>query len=286
MAERRSGDLNRDDDRREHARRTRKVLIKLGIVVAICFIGLVLSGCGVGGPAAGPYPEACSGFGFKPQQCDAVVDRARASFPRLLDDADIAAINLLPPPPAGRNLGGYPIALVEFVLADGERASTEVWCLGVGSQSDRSCQPDARITLSTGVDGDVPCAGEPPAGCATRPPPPRATSVDASAPMVIASLEVPIDHVGPYEIEIGAASLPDGALSVRTATLADPQPIDYWIDEGIRIEVRPDISGRPPIGSVFRDPFDGPESVHVFLVFDVVEFEPGAVLRLTDIEIR
>ena len=256
------------------------------LVRALLAAGLVLSGCGVGGPAAGPYPEACDGFGFAEQQCKAVVARALADLPRM-EGAEIVAINLLPPtPPSGLLLGGRPIARVEFVLANGERPSTEVWCTGVGNRSDRVCVPDARITISTGVDGDVPCSGEPPVGCATLPPPPRAASVDASEALKLAELEVPLDHVGRYEVEIGAATLPDGALTVRTATLVDPQPTDYWIHDPIRLEVRPDLDARPPIGSLYREPFDGPEPVHVYLTFIVEEFEPGAVLRLNDVEVR
>jgi len=286
MAESRAAARDRDDDRRESARTIRKVLDVPGIVALVCFIGLGLGGCGLAGPPAGPYPQACSGLGFDEQQCKGVVARARAAFVEL-DDDEIVATNLLAPiRPTGLQLGGQPIARVEFVLADGQRSATDVWCLGIPFPADRSCQPDARIMIATGVDRDIPCAGEPPAGCATQPPPPRADSIAAALPLTIDEFEVPIDRIGSYEVELGAASLPDGALAVRTATLAEPQPTDYWIDTYIRIEVRPDIAERPVIGSVFRDPFDGPEPVHVFLVFDVVEFQPGAVLRLTDIEIR
>jgi hypothetical protein len=250
-------------------------------------VGLILSACGAGGPPAGPYPAACAGFGFETQQCDAVVARALADLPRV-EETDIVAINLLPaePPKEGVLLGGRPIARVEFVLADGQRPSTQVWCTGIGHPADRTCQPDAHISISTGIDGDVPCSGEPPVGCATVPPPPRPSSVDAARPLVIAELEIPLDHIGRYQVEIGVATLPDGALTVRTATLVDPQPSDYWINESIRLDVRPDLPARPPVGSLFREPFDGPEPVRVFLTFIVEEFEPGAVLRLKDVEVR
>ena len=82
----------------------------------------------------------------------------------------------------------------------------------------------------------------------------------------------PARPLGPYEVEVGEAGLPDGALSTRSATVAD-EAGEFWIADGIEIEVRPVDPARPAIGSIYRDPFDGVEPVKVFLVFDVTELK-------------
>ncbi len=75
-------------------------------------------------------------------------------------------------------------------------------------------------------------------------------------------------------------------MAERSARLADTRPTAFWIDDGVAIDVRSDIGGRPPIGSVYRDPYDGPEPVKVYLIFDVVELKPGAVLQVRDLVVR
>jgi hypothetical protein len=54
----------------------------------------------------------------------------------------------------------------------------------------------------------------------------------------------------------------------------------------VRLEVRPEDPARPPIYSRYREPFDGVEPVRVFLVFEVTELTPGAVLRVRDIVVE
>lgn len=235
------------------------------------------------GATGGPYPAACMKFEFSQTRCRAIVERARQAA--AVAPEAVASTTLLPFRPRAE-IGGLLIAVVELRLVDGSALRQEVWCMGIGSGSDRACSDDPRIAIGGGVDHDIPCPGTPPAGCATLPPSPRPASIAGSLPLHVATVSIPLDRVGHYEVEVGAASLPDGALSERFASLVDPRPTAYWIDTGIRLEVRPDIAGRPPIGSVYRDPFDGPEPVHAFLVFDVVEREEGAVLVVTDVVVR
>jgi hypothetical protein len=80
--------------------------------------------------------------------------------------------------------------------------------------------------------------------------------------------------------------LPDGVLRKLSAALAAEAPTAFWIDDGVRIDVRLDDPRRPPIGGIYRDPFRGVEPVHVFLVFDIVELQPGAVLQVRDLVVR
>jgi hypothetical protein len=258
------------------------------LVVLVAIAVMTVTGCGIGsilGSSGGRYPGACADLRFSDRQCAAMVRRAEENAGIRADD--VVDVDILPPKIDGnRRLGGGMISRVRFHLGSGEIWTEELWCVGVASGSDRVCSPDASIALSTGVDHDVPCSGEAPEGCATLPPTPRASIRALARPLRVRSIDVPIDHLGPYEIEVGAAGLPDGVLSQRSATLADARPTTFWIDDWVGLEVRPVDPSRPPVGSVYREPFDGVEPVTVFLVFDVTEFTPGAVLEVRDIVVE
>ena len=71
------------------------------------------------------------------------------------------------------------------------------------------------------------------------------------------------------------------------AAIADERPTDFWIDEPIRLELRPSDPTRPAFGNVYeRGTIEGVEDATVWLVFDVTEVSPGAVLHLVDVEVR
>jgi hypothetical protein len=194
------------------------------------------------------------------------------------------SITLLPFDPQV-NLGGRQVGLVRLELSSGDFVDEAVRCVGVSVN--RACVESVTIQLGgIGVDRDVPCAGEPPTGCATPPPTPEPAAVAASKPFSLASLDIAIDRKGRYEVELGTASLPDGYLSDRSFSLANPAPEDFWIDDGVLLQVRPDLSGRPPVGSVYRDPYDGPEPVTIFLVFTVTDLDAPSVLQVRDVIVR
>ena len=191
--------------------------------------------------------------------------------------------------------GGGAIATVDFTLVGGAHQRVDVRCgLAFGVSSDRVCSDDPQIAVYGGVSTDVPC-GATPGGeghpCATPPPKPRPDSVLRSRPLILPTFDVPLDRVGHYEVLVGTASLPDGMLAERSGTLADPRPTTFWIDGGIQIAVRP---GDPCIGarcqqidSIYIDPITGPQPVHVYLVFDVVELDPGgAILEIRNLIVR
>jgi hypothetical protein len=249
---------------------------------------VALAGCGLAGlfgPSGGPYPQACDSLGFATRQCAAMVTRAETQSGVKASDA--AAIDILPPTNDGvMRLSAAMISRVRFHLATGAERTEEIWCIGVGREGDLVCHPDASIGFYGGVDGDVPCTGEPPEGCATPAPTARPAVRAEAVPLRLATLDIPIDHVGHYEVEVGKAGLPDGVLTERSAILADPKPQSFWIEQRIAIDVRPVDSTRPPVGSIFRDPFDGVEPVAVFLVFDVTDISPGGVLQVRDLVIR
>jgi hypothetical protein len=261
---------------------------RLGIFLAITAI--VLAGCGIGGlfgPSGGPYPGACADLGFAPRQCAAIVARARSDvgiYP--LGDP---TIDILPPTDDGNvRIGGGMISRVRFHLADGRERTVEVWCVGVGGGGDDACNSDPTITIGAAhVNSDIPCTGggDPPTGCATFPPTPRPEVQAKATPLRIPAVDIPLDHLGSYRIELGEAGLPDGAFSDSSASLADERPTNFWIRDASLV-IEPVDPGRPPIGSIFREPFDGIEQVRVSLEFNVTELSPGAVLQVRDVVVR
>jgi hypothetical protein len=244
---------------------------------------LLVAGCALlaDRPRAGPYPQACASFELSEQRCAAVVGRAASLAEVSLVDPALTEIRLEPGDGSRRE-----IAVVRFLFADGRQVAEPIACAGVGSPSDRVCTEGAGIFVGGGINHDVPCVGEPPAGCATLPPTPRPASVAAADELRLDRLAVPIDRTGRYRLEVGSASLPDGAISEMLMTIEDPRPLGYWIDDGVRLVIEPDIPGRPPVGSVYRDPFDGPEPVHVFLEFEVTELLEPSTLVVRGIVVR
>ena len=252
------------------------------MVVAALIAGCDLIGV-VGRPAGGTYPDACAQWDYSARRCEAIVDRALKQA--VVDPDSVQSIFLLPfEQDVSLGVGGGAVALIRFELADGGHVDQDVRCVGV--ERSPVCNEDARISIAAGIDHDVPCAGEPPAGCATLRPPPDSAAMAAATPFNLTSLDVPLDREGPYEIRLGSATLPDGYLSERSLRLVDDQPDSFWIDGGALLDVRSDIAGRPFVGSIYRDRFDGPEPVTIFLVFEVTDLDSRSVLQVRDIVVR
>jgi hypothetical protein len=68
--------------------------------------------------------------------------------------------------------------------------------------------------------------------------------------------------------------------------VVDKSPTAFWVPTDVSLEVRPAVPGRPSLVSIYRDPFDGPEPVSIFLVFDVSMLHPPAVLQVREIVVR
>jgi len=252
----------------------------------LAFTVAVVVACDLAGalvePRGGPYPDACDQWGYSVRRCEAIVERAMREAG--VDEDDVGSIALLPFEPE-TNLGGQQVALVRLELLDGRLADQPVHCVGIARGP--ACNEDAEIGRhGIGIDRDIPCAGEPPAGCATLPPLPDADAVAAATPFELAALDIPIDHEGRYELKVGSATLPDGYLTERSFDLVESRPENFWIDDGVGLEVRPDVAGRPPIGSVYRDPFDGPEPVTIYVVFEVTDIDRPSLLEVRDIRVR
>ena len=252
---------------------------------------IALAGCGVAdlfGPSGGPYPDACDDLGFATRQCASMVARAKSQL-GVYPPVDATSIDILPPSDDGAvNLGGFMISRVRFHLAGGEDRTEEIWCIGVGGGGDEACNHDPTIAIGAGdVGRDVPCAGggDPPTGCATLPPTPRPEIQALARPLRVPVLDIPLDRVGPYTVAVGEAGLPDGAFTRSAASVLDERPTAFWIRDA-RLEIEPVDPKRPPVGSIYREPFDGVERVKVFLVFDVTELESDSVLQVRDIVVE
>lgn len=242
----------------------------------VSILAVLVLAVACGGPVQRPghYPEGCGDYLLSPKRCSAVVTKGleAANIAR----AEVVSIDLLQVPrPNGPSLGGYMAALLGIHLADGSVVQQEVWCIGISGAFDPACGDEARIDVGMGIDHDTMCDDN--GVCAKLPPEPPAALVTQATPLRVAARDIAVDHSGHYEVKLGTATLPDGYLSERTLTLVDDQPTSFWLEQAW-LEVRPDFASRPPVGNVYREPYDGLEPVTVYFVFDVTRFaEPGVV---------
>ena len=243
-------------------------------------------------PPPAPSPSlmitGCNAMGFAPPRCDRIVAAARA---RAGDPADVVLAVVRRTTEPEVSLGSVSIATVDLTTSDGTSQSVDIRCLLlVGPRSsDRVCSADPQIWIAGGVSMDTPCGptpGDESHPCGPLPPDPDPAVIATSRPLVVPSVAITLDHLGHYEVLVGTATIPNGAISVRTASLADPHPTDYWIEPSIQIEVRPDRGGYP-LDSYYGRRVKGNEAVHVYLVFDVTELNaPTAVLEVRDLVVR
>jgi hypothetical protein len=208
--------------------------------------------------------------------------------------AEVASIDLLGDPGCGTD---DPDVLctrtTSFVVrvrvnrVNGGSKEQSVFC-GVGGQYTILCTetPEIRIggpTLDGGGYRDVPCSGENGERCATPLPSPEPKAVAAARPLDVDALDIPIDHVGHYAVEVGRAVLPNGVVSRSRFTLADPTPESFSVvpESGVQLDVRSLDDGAPPFDNYYlRGWHPGTEQVVVTLTFDVTAFSPGAVLQV------
>jgi hypothetical protein len=122
-------------------------------------------------------------------------------------------------------------------------------------------------------------------GCASPLPDIDPAVTDRAVPLSVPSLTIPIDHEGPYAVDAGTATLPNGVLSETAVTLTDDTRVDVLIPAGIRLEVIGE-DGNPMSNKYDHGWRAGLETVRVRLVFDVDSFDPGAELVLTDLLVR
>ncbi len=252
---------------------------------------LLLAGCD--SVAKGPTP--CDEH-YPAARCQSMADDAAGRLHIKPDD--IVSIGILPEPTPEivngqqilQTVGGARSIRVQVTLPDG--STREIPMCG-GIPSGPACTNDPHITFGS-VYGpgsgyhDVPCAGEPPDGCAKPLPSIEAKAALAARPIVLDRLVVPIDHVGAYEVPVGEGSLPNGILTNTEFTLADDWPDDLSITDG---SIGLDVRSLEPDGKPFHNYYDhgwrpGTERIRAVLVFSVTRFQPGALLDVRGIFVK
>ncbi len=232
---------------------------------------------------------------YSAERCLAIAEAAAESLG--LSPARVASIAIVPDPNSrivdGQRTvviyGGATPIYVEVRLIDGSTMPTSL-CGGVPGGA--ACTDDPHLSTQGLVPGDgyrdIPCTGDAPTGCATPLPEIDAAAATEARPIVVKRLEVPIDHVGAYEVDIGEGSIPNGILTRASYTLGDDWPDHASIaDDTVRLEVR----SLEPDGKPFENYYAhgwraGTERIRAVLVFSVKRFDPGAVLDVRDIVVR
>ena len=278
----------------------------LGACAAAVAIAGLLAGCIVETNAprrvqvVRPYPDGCADFEFKPARCDAIVAIARN---RLGLDDPAAKVELLSEGPlvcptdelTGQTVlckrSGHIGVIVRITPPDAPSQTTEFYC-GVGSIYSVGCTDTPTVLLRTPIEGyqDIACSEDASGqrSCATPLPAIEASAIAAARPLRLAGLDIPIDRLGPYEVNVGTAGIPNGILSSAAFHLADPFPTDVLIDEeGIAMAIRPADPSHRPFDNYYQHGwYPGVEDAEVFLVFDVVRHDAGAVLPVRDLIVR
>ena len=236
-------------------------------------------------------PEPC-GQVYGAQQCLALSDEAASRIGRTREDVIAIAIVPLPTTRDGvlitRSGGGFTVRLT---FTDGTTTETPM-CGGIPSGA--ACMDTPQLEARTSVeDGggyhDVPCPdGAPPHSCGTPLPTLEAAAVAAARPLSVARFQIPIDHVGAYEVSLGKASLANGVASLASFAFVDDWPLDVSLKDGVaQIGLR----SLEPDGKPFQNYYDhgwrpGVERVEAVLVFEVLWSAPGAVLAIRDVLVR
>lgn len=267
-------------------------------VVACIALTWAVIGCSVASPAAesapGPSftltPAAEGSPACSPDislvRCLVLADAA--AFRLNTTRENVIAVEVLPEPspplilvdgklvPQKRS-GGGPL-VVRVTLADGSTHEVSMGCVGVDMSP--VCLSEPHLTARANNDRDYPEG---------------ATPVPSAAPDALAHakelridrLDIPIDHIGLFEVELGQARLSNGLLTDSGFTLVDDWPSDITILDGnVDLEVRSMEDGKPH-GNLYEHGWrQGTESVEAVLVFDVFRFEPGAILSIADVVVR
>jgi hypothetical protein len=260
----------------------------LALVIAIAAV--VIAGCGLA-PALGSRPPAaaarpCAAV-YTTERCQAMLTAAAESLG--VADDDVSSIDIDPDPtprPDGilETLGGArPIVVRAHVGGTVREVSM---CGGIANGP--PCLDAPSWGIGSPIGGgyqDVPCAGEPPDGCATALPTLEPKAIAGSRQLRIEHLAIPVGTIGRHEVRLGQAILPNGVLTVAQGGLVDPWPDGVRLSsEGINLEVRSRVADRQAFTNLYEHGWwPGTEAVDVFLVFDARHVDPGATIEIRDV---
>jgi len=250
----------------------------------LLLVAKAAAGCNLT-PAVADVPRDCAAE-FSAARCLAIADHVAAQVDR--DRGDVTSVTILPdPPPEGAVLGGaWPIR-IRLTFEDGTTHEGRI-CGGVGISPACSDTPRLDAQSVIGAYHDVPCAGEPPEGCASPVPSPEPAVVAVAEPIRIAARSISIDKEGPFEVELGEGTLANGILTEVSFSFQDPWPPALALRDGaVFLEVRSLEADGRPFDNIYSHGWrEGVERVTAVLHFDVLWFEPGAELGIRDIVVR
>ena len=261
--------------------------LRLGVLVLFA-TALSAWGCSLlpSPPAAAAALTPCAQV-FNAVRCQAMTDTAASNLGLTREDVISLDIVPKPTPPQGvltTTSGGSRIDVI-VTLADGSTRATLMGCAGISIGWNPACQDDPHVNVGSIVTGgyrDVPEGSTP---LPTIEP----EAVGDTVALDIDRLDIPIDHVGRYEVPIGRARLPNGILTTASFDLVEQWPAHVTIigERGVFLMIR----SLEPDGQPFRNYYEhgwrpGTERVEAVLVFDVFRFDPGATLSIKDVEVR
>lgn len=249
-------------------------------------------------PPAGvalPYPDGCAAYGLSTRRCDYIVAWAKRGAG--YGETDQVRAQLLGDPecPDGSTTCSVVrtmsfIVRVRLIGPDGVSSDVPVFC-GVEGNHSLLCTDKPVIQRRSPTMGgytDVPCAGEAPDNpCASPVPTPDASAVAAARPLHVPRLDIPIDHIGTYTIQVGEASLPNGILSEASFDLVNESPTNVLVSsDGVFLQIE-SLDGGLPFENIYAHGWHpGTERVSATLTFTVESYDPGAVLEVTNLTVR
>lgn len=260
------------------------------VVLVLVLAVMCIAGCRVVPTAGRPPPAAiaqpCVAV-YSIERCQAVLTAAAEGLG--VADDEVTAIEIAPDP-TPRTDGiletrGGARGIVVLARVGGAVRDVPM-CMGVPSGPPCMDMPAWEITSVIGSGySDVPCAGEPPDGCASPVPSRAPDAIAAARPLRIEQRVIASPSVGRQEVRLGNALLPNGVLTVAKAMLVDPWPDGVRLSsDGIRLEIRSLVAGRPGFWNIHEHGwYPGTEAVEVFLVFEVRHVDPGATIEIRDV---
>jgi hypothetical protein len=269
--------------------RLRRALTVGALVLALSACDLLGGDVAPAQDGSAPYPAGCAQYELSDGRCERIV--AWAGTQLGLDPAGARTIELLgdpgcgEDPPDGQLLCARStqfIVRIRFLMADGRSVEESLFC-GVGGRFSSLCSEQPELLLLSPTRSGY---FDTPEGASPVPTAAPDALADAR-PLEVPAKDIPIDHVGSFEVRIGEALLPNGLLTEATFEVQDTQPDDFQVADGVHLEVEPRNPDGPPLLNVYEAGWrEGTRPVEAFIRFEVVEFRPGAVLALRNIVIR
>jgi hypothetical protein len=277
-----------------------------GLVIA-AIASLLVAGCQAGlvapDPAATvdpnvprPFPDGCGDVQLSLRRCDFIVWQAEKDLN--VQAAEVQRVELLGDPgcgadptsaaaaganPAGRILCVRTASVVVRVRVTTTSGTQEesILCGIPGSQYSLACSEHPEIGVYTSKDGyfDIP-------GDATPVPTINPVAESEARPLRLGTFVVPLDHLGPYDVLVGMAILPNGILTDAAVGSVRIDPDDVVLDGPIILKIVAEPGRRPFDNSYDRGWHEGTETVSVDVQFSISEPPATGTLTLFQVVVR